>query len=70
MTGKEIKLGLSSISRWGDLAEGTEERLRESLIWLEMKAHIRKQQKTRFAAQGGRLVLKSTEVRHDAVMKG
>lgn len=34
------------------------------------ESSLRKQQKTRFAAQGGRLVLTSTEVRHDAVMKG
>lgn len=41
-----------------------------SLIWLEMKAHVRKQQKTRFAAMGSSLVLMSTEVRHNAVIKG
>lgn len=41
-----------------------------SLIWLEMKARVRKQQKPRFAAMGGSLVLMSTDVRHNAVIKG
>lgn len=43
-------------------SRSTEGILMGSLIWLEMKAQIRRQQKPRFAGKGSSLLLKDIEV--------